>query len=284
MELNTIPLQDNFGLEILDVDLGQIDEETFAAIHRAWQGEPLLLFRRQFITETELVGFSGRFGRLFSVPHYMNARRHREVMYVSNMKTEAGERLGSLSSSELNWHSDQSYQREPATGAIFHAVEVPEHEGRTSWCSMQLAYEALPEETRLEIDGLAGISRYNGYERENISEEEKAAMREKYPPVRHPLVLTHPATGRKTLYLDISITSGIVDMAGERARALLKELGAMMIRPEFVYTHTWRPGDVMMWDNGRTLHRRDAFDSALPRLAKRTTIFLPPDQFPVPPF
>ena len=204
-------------------------------------------------------------------------------MYVSNMQTEAGERLGSLSSSELNWHTDQSYQPRPATGSIFYAVEMPEGEGRTSWCNMQLAYQALPASTQAEIGNLAGISRYNGYERENISDEEKAKLREKYPEVNHPLVLAVPATGGKTLYLDISITSGIVGMPPERSAPMLEELAALMTRPEFVYTHSWRSGDVMLWDNGRTLHRRDPFDGAIPRLAKRTTIFLPPDQFPVPP-
>ena len=282
-ELNTRPLRENFGLEILGVDLEAVDEQTCAAILGAWQAEPLLLFRRQFITEAELVAFSRRFGELFAVPHYMSARRQPEVMYVSNLQTEAGERLGSLSSSELNWHSDQSYQRRPATGAIFQAVEVPENEGRTSWCNMQLAYRALPADLRAELAGLAGISRYNGYERENISEEEKRKLREQYPEVQHPLVLTHPASGEKTLYLDISITSAIAGLPPERGAALLKELAAVMTRPEFVHTHTWRAGDVMMWDNGRTLHRRDAFDPALPRLAKRTTIFLRPEQFPVPP-
>jgi len=283
MKIGTRPLGENLGLEVLDVDLTEVDEETFAAIRDLWRQEPLLLLRRQFITESELAAFSARFGDLFTVPHYANARRHPEVMYVSNLQTGTGERLGSLSNSELNWHSDQSYQVRPATGAIFHAIEMPEDAGATSWCSMQLAFEALPPETQAELEHLEGISRYNGYERENIPEEEKEKIRAQYPEVNHPLVLRVPGTEGKTLYLDISITSGIVGMEPERSQALLRELGAVITRPEFTYTHHWRGGDLMLWDNGRTLHRRDGFDPALPRLAKRTTIHLPPGHFPVPP-
>ena len=190
--------------------------------------------------------------------------------------------MGSLASSELNWHSDQSYQPHPATGSIFYAVEMPPGMGRTSWCNGELAYTMLPADLQAELEGLQGESRYNGYEREQISEEEKQALREKYPPVRHPLVLTHPATGRKSLYLDISITYRIEGLPEARGSALLKELAAVMTRPECVYQHEWRMGDVMLWDNGRTCHRREPIDPDVPRLAKRTTIYLRPDEFAVP--
>lgn len=133
------------------------------------------------------------------------------------MKKEDGGRLGSLSSSELNWHSDQSYRTRPATGSIFYAVEVPEGQGDTSWRNMQAAYESLSAETKREIEGLSCVLRYNGYERENISDEEKQKLREQYPEVRHPLVLTVPTSGRKTLYLDFSITSRIAGIAQERS-------------------------------------------------------------------
>lgn len=281
--LETRPLGRNFGLEILGMDLAKLDRAAYEAILAAWRRDPLLLFRRQSITETELVRFSRRFGKLFAVPHYANARRHPEVMYVSNLKSGDGSRLGSLSNSELNWHSDQSYQERPATGAVFHAIEMPEGQGRTSWCNMQLAWQRLPRKIREEIAGKEGISRFNGYEREDMPAAEKRKLRAQYPEVRHPLVLTLPGTGEQTLYLDISITSRIAGMPRARGRALLQELAARMTRPAFVHTHAWRSGDVMLWDNGRTLHRRDAFDNALPRLAKRTTIFLRPSQFPVPP-
>jgi len=280
--LETHPLQPHFGLEVLGVELASLDDATFAAILRAWQEQPLLLFRRQVLSEADLVALSERFGELFVVPNYLNSRQHPAIMYVSNLLTQSGRRVGSLASSELNWHSDQSYQPRPATGSIFYAVEMPEGQGCTSWCNGELAYAMLPQDLQAELEGLEGESRYNGYEREQISEAEKQAMREKYPPVRHPLVLTHPATGRKTLYLDISITYRIVGLPEARSKALLKELAAVMTRPECVYAHEWRMGDVMLWDNGRTCHRRDPIDPDVPRLAKRTTIYLRPTEFSVP--
>ncbi len=280
--LKTHPLQPHFGLEALAVDLSALDDALYAQILRAWQEQPLLLFRRQVLSEADLVAFSQRFGELFVVPNYLGSRSHPEIMYVSNLLTQTGRRVGSLASSELNWHSDQSYQPRPATGSIFYAVEMPAGQGCTSWCNGERAYELLPADLQAELERLQGESRYNGYERETISEEEKRALREKYPPVRHPLVLTHPATGRKTLYLDISTTTAIVGLPEVRSKALLKELAAVMTRPECVYRHEWRMGDVMLWDNGRTCHRRDPIDPDVPRLAKRTTIFLRPTEFPVP--
>jgi len=280
--LKTRPLQPEFGLEVLDVDLSALDAAQHAAILRAWQEQPLLLFRRQVLSEADLVAFSERFGELFVVPNYLNSRSHPAIMYVSNLLTQTGRRVGSLASSELNWHSDQSYQPRPATGSIFYAVEMPEGQGCTAWCNGEVAYRLLPADLQTELEGMQGESRYNGYERETISDAEKAALREKYQPVRHPLVLTHPATGRKSLYLDISTTYRIEGMPEPRGAALLKELAAVMTRPECVYQHAWRMGDVMLWDNGRTCHRRDPIDPDVPRLAKRTTIFLRPNEFPVP--
>ena len=280
--LKTRPLQPHFGLEVLAADLSALDDALYAQVLRAWQEQPLLLFRRQVLSEADLVAISRRFGELFVVPNYLGSREHPEIMYVSNLLTQTGRRVGSLASSELNWHSDQSYQPRPATGSIFYAVEMPAGQGCTAWCNGERAHALLPADLQAELAGLQGESRYNGYERETISAEEKRALREKYPPVRHPLVLTHPATGRKTLYLDISTTTAIVGLPEARSTALLKELAAVMTRPECVYRHEWRMGDVMLWDNGRTCHRRDPIDPDVPRLAKRTTIYLRPSEFPVP--
>ena len=129
---------------------------------------------------------------------------------------------------------------------------------------------------------MEGLFKYILYEGDIKEEPEVKDIRELTPDATHPMVLTNPATGAKSLYLDITQTFGISGMEPARGEALLKELKAHMSRDEFVYKHSWRVGDVMMWDNSRLQHRRDPYDAALPRLAKRTTIFLPPEQFPVP--
>ena len=283
MNLNTQSLHEQSAIEVQGVDLGALDNDALAAIRSTWQSYPLVLFRKQFLSEKDLVELARSFGVLY-VPDRSNQATPRldGVMYISNLKTEGGERLGGLGSAELDWHTDQSYRERPATGSIFYAVEMPSGVGRIQWCNTQLAYDALPAPLQEQIASLQAYSRYNAYEREKISDEEKHELRNRHPPVSHPLVLTHPASGKKCLYLDISTTYAVDGMDEREARALLQELASVMTRPEFVFTHEWCPGDVMMWDNARLCHRRDSFDERHPRLAKRVSIFLDRDVFPCP--
>ena len=283
MNLNTQSLREQFAIEVQGVDLGALDNDTLVAIRSTWQSHPLVLFRKQFLTEKDLVGLARSFGVLH-VPDRGNRATPRldGVMYISNLKTEDGERLGGLGSAELDWHTDQSYRETPATGSIFYAIEMPPGAGKIQWCNTQLAYDALPAPLQEQITSLQAFSRYNAYERENITDEEKRELRDRHPPVSHPLVLTHPASGQKSLYLDISTTYAVDGMDEWEARSLLEELASVMTRPEFVFTHEWRPGDVMMWDNARLCHRRDSFDGRHPRLAKRVSLFLDRDAFPCP--
>lgn len=281
--LITRPLHERFGVEVHDIRLDALDDATVDAVRRVWQAHPLVLFRRQLMSESDLVRLAGFFGELH-VPQEANRATPRlaGVMYVSNLKTEAGERIGGLGSAELDWHTDQSYRPTPATGSIFHAIEMPPGVGKIQWCNTQLAYEALPAPLQASIASLRAICRYNAYEREKLSDEEKRRLRERHTPVSHPLVLAHPATGEKCLYLDISTAFGIEGMGEGQARPLLAELASVMTRPEFIYTHEWRAGDVMLWDNARLCHRRESFDGRHPRLAKRVSVFLDGAAFPRP--
>jgi len=282
-DLNTLPLHDRFGVQIDGVDLSSLSDETSDAIRDAWQAHALVLIRKQVMSEGDLVTLARRFGPLHVPEQTSTASPRLEgVMYVSNLKTEDGERLGGLGSAELDWHTDQSYRPIPATGSIFYAVEMPAGMGKIQWCNMQLAYDALPAQVQQRIAGLQVLSRYNAYERERISDEEKRRLARRHPPVSHPLVLTHPLSGRKCLYLDISTAFGIEGMEEAPARELLDELAGVMTRPEFVHTHEWYPGDVMLWDNAQLCHRRDSFDGRYPRLAKRVSVFLDGNIFPLP--
>ena len=283
MNLNTESLHEQSAIEVQGVDLGALDNDILVAIRRLWQSHPLVLFRKQSLTEKDLVGLARSFGVLH-VPDRSNQATPRldGVMYISNLKTEEGERLGGLGSAELDWHTDQSYRETPATGSIFYAIEMPPGVGKIQWCNTQLAYDALPARLQEQISSLQAFSRYNAYEREKITDEEKRELRDLHPPVSHPLVLTHPVCGQKCLYLDISTTYAVDGMNEREACSLLEELASIMTRPEFVYTHEWRPGDVMMWDNARLCHRRDSFDERYPRLAKRVSVFLDRDAFPCP--
>jgi taurine dioxygenase len=173
---------------------------------------------------------------------------------------------------------------QPATGAGLYALELPAEGGRTSWVDLRSAHAALPERLKRAVAGRRGIFSYTkrlaGYQGKDqvISEEAKR----KTPPVAHPLVHTHPVTGEKALYLDSTTTVGIEGMDAAAGNALLDEVYEAAIRPEHVYTHTWQVGDVLLWDNGFTMHRREPFDPAARRLMKRTTMLLDPTRHIVP--
>ena len=294
-EMTTKPLSKaNFGLQIDNMHLATLDDAGFKQLERLWQENPLLLLRDQNLTEDEMVVLSRRFGKVdVMVRDDMISKRNPEVIYITNLRHENGERLGGLGSYELDWHTDQIYRQHPPTGSLFMAIEIPDEGPETWWCNTQLAFDALPKDLQQELDSYEARCQYGhdkngGFRRDfkDQSDERTIKMKEverRTPPVDHPIVLTHPVTGKKSLYFDPSKTYGIVGMEEERVPSLLKELIAHTTRDEFVYKHSWRPGDVMLWDNARLWHKRHAFDSSMPRLAKRTTIFLSPEKFPAPP-
>ena len=289
MDLNTRPLTERFGLEVLDVDLAHLDRETFDAVYRLWQRDPLLLFRRQSLTERELVAYSAGFGELeHIVRDDMHAPDHPEIIYITGLKRADGSALGGLGTYEVLWHHDQIYRQRPASGSIFYAVEVPEGAGRTSWCNTALAYAALPDALRARVDGRTatckhGLKPGGSFERDFATDAERVkTLHARTPPATHRMVLENPLTGERSLYLDPNKTFAVEGVAEDDTRAFLDELFEHVLRDEFIYTHAWRNGDVVMWDNARLMHRREAYDEALPRFAKRTTIFLREGDFAVP--
>lgn len=288
MKLKTRPLQDNFGLEVLDADLANLDDATFDAIYKLWQQDPLVLFRRQSLTESELVGYSRRFGDLdLIVRADMHSPLHPEVIYISGLKRPNGTPLGGLGTYELHWHHDQVYRERPASGSIFQASEMPEGDGRTSWCNTALALTAMPPALRAKIEGKRATAKYGykptaSFQRDFADESKIKEIHEKTPAATHDIILTNPATGQQSIFLDPNKTCAIDGMPEDETQALLQEVFNHVLQDDFVYTHDWRNGDVIMWDNARLLHRRDPFNEDLPRLAKRTTIFLRPEDFAVP--
>ena len=154
MELRTRPLKDGFGLEVLDVDLANLDEATFDAIYALWQRDPLLLLRRQSLTEGEHLEFSRGFGDLdIIVRKDMQSPQNPEIIYITSLSRPDGTPLGGLGSYELYWHHDQIYRERPASGSIFYALEVPEDDGRTSFCNTKLGFASLPDNLLKQLDG-----------------------------------------------------------------------------------------------------------------------------------
>lgn len=289
--LETRPLQETFGIEVLNVDLARLDAAAFEAIYRLWQREPLLLFRRQSLTEGELVDYSRGFGDLdLIVRSDMHSPLHPEVIYISALKRPDGTPLGGLGSYELHWHHDQIYRERPASGSIFQASEMPEKDGRTSWCNTALAYDTMPADLKARIEGKRATAKYGlkptaSFQRDFADAKDDRKIEEihsKTPAATHDIVLENPATGQRSIYLDPNKTCAIEGVPEEETQPLLDALFAHILQDRFIYTHSWRNGDVVMWDNARLMHRREPFDEALPRLAKRTTIFLRPQDFAVP--
>jgi len=286
MPLEIRPIGNSFAQEVLGLRLWErLDESTAEELRELWARHPVLLFRRQALSERELADFSALFGPLERVVRTEWASPVvREVGLISNLKDGQGNPIGGLGDGELQWHSDQSYMMNPATGAALYALELPAERGTTSWVNLAAAYAALPGRLEDAIEGRRGVFSYvkrlAGYQ--GVDRVISAEAKRKTPPVLHPLVHTHPLTGSKALYLDSTTTIGVDGTDEPAGSALLDEIYNFATRPEFVYRHEWQVGDLVMWDNGMTMHRREPFDPAARRLMKRTTIFLPRERHIVP--
>jgi len=278
MPLETRLLDNSFALEVMGLRLWERqDEPTIAELRALWARHPVLVFSRQALSENELADFSALFGPLERVVRTEWASPVRpEVGVISNLKDAQAKPIGGLGDGEIQWHSDQSYMLNPATGAMLYALELPPEGGMTSWVDLCAAYAGLPDRLKRAVEGRRAIFDYTkrlaGYQGVDrvISEEAKR----KTPPILHPMVHAHPVTGRKALYLDSTTTVGIEGMDEASGLALLEEIYEFATRPEFMYRHRWQVGDALLWDNGFTMHRREPFDPSARRLMKRTTIFL----------
>jgi alpha-ketoglutarate-dependent taurine dioxygenase len=286
MALESRPLKDSFACEVLGLRLWEpLGEETARQLRDLWARHPVLVFRREALSEQELAQFSAHFGPLERVVRTEWASPAvPEIGLISNLKDGQARPIGGLGDGELQWHSDQSYIMNPATGAVLYAVELPPEGGTTSWVDLSGAYTALADRLKDLVESRRGVFSYvkrlAGYQ--GVDRVISAEAKQKTPPVFHPLVHTHPVTGRRALYLDSTTTIGIEGMDDATGSALLDEIYGIVTRPEFVHRHDWQVGDVVMWDNGMTMHRREPFDPAARRLMKRTTIFLSPERHIVP--
>jgi taurine dioxygenase len=267
------------GAEI-GFDLSQdIDDPTFREIERIFHDNIVVVFRGQQLTNERHIEFSSRFGELevHIVKKYL-LPGFPEILLISNIRDEAGEHIG-LADAGFTWHTDTSYRRRPSRCSLLYAKEVPFRDGEalgdTVFANTIAAYEALPTSTKQRIGGLKAIHRYSARRRVADSPRPKltAAQLAETPDIAHPIVRTHPHTGRKSLYVTAGECAGIEGMPEDEATDLIAELDAHCVRPEFLYRHKWRVGDLLMWDNATSMHLAIC-DYALPqrRLMHRTTV------------
>jgi taurine dioxygenase len=270
-----IQLSPCIGVEVRGVDLRQpVLDGDYRRLREALNKHSLLLFRNQRIDEARHVAFSRQFGTL--VGHVLKQflmSAYPQIYVLSNV-VEGGKSIGNHKEG-WNWHSDLSYKAEPSMGALLYALEVPPEEGDTFFASMHVAYEALDAGTRERIRNLKATHSYANYygkafaDRNPLTEEQKVAT----PDVVHPLVRTHPETGRLSLYVGEDVVKDIVGLPAEDGRQLLAKLNAHAISPSFSYRHKWRVGDLLIWDNRSTMHRATPYDDVkYRRVMHRTTI------------
>ena len=258
---------------------GPIDDATFRELEAAFHDNIVVFFRGQNLSNERHIEFSRRFGELeihivkkYLLPGYP------EILLVSNVKNAAGEHIG-LADAGFTWHSDVSYRRNPSRCSLLYAKEVPHRDGNalgdTVFANCIAAYQALPESMKRRLDGLKAIHRYSSRRRVANSPRPKLtqAQLDETPDIAHPIVRTHPFTGRKAIYVTAGECVGIEGMAEGEALDLIAELDAHCVRPEFCYRHRWQVGDLVMWDNASAMHLAIC-DYALPerRLMHRTTV------------
>jgi taurine dioxygenase len=278
MEL--LALSPVFGFEVRGLDLGRpLAAENARHLRQAWCRGSLLVFRDQAMDEAALVRFSRIFGEL-EMPPASSTRRagdggiatQPEIWVISNV-VENGKPIGALGYGEAEWHTDMSYIDTPPTASVLYGLEVPPAGADTWFASQHAAYEGLPAELKQRIGGRRANhdSSYTSAG-ELRSGAAPPAAADQAPGARHPIVRTHPETGRSALYLGRRRNGWIEGLGLAESEALLDRLWAECVRDEYLYVHKWRRGDLLVWDNRAVVHRRDAFDNAHRRVLLRTQV------------
>ena len=285
MGITVKPLSDTLGAEIGGINIsGDIDDTNMNRIRDAFSEHSVLLFQGQDLTPKQQISFSRRFGPLeFHVSKQYLLPKHPEILVLSNERHTDGSRV-SIADGGTGWHSDLSYMKRPAMASLLYAVETPETPGiaqDTAWASGYLAYDTLPHKLKERVDGLNAIHLFDQDQNPRMPpvdttyrDRHTPALRALTPPQEHPIVRTHPGTGRKTLYVSIRFTIGIAGMEKNEGDELLDALFAHQAARGNDYLHQWRSGDLVIWDNRCTNHRAVGEISEPPNIRRmhRTTL------------
>ena len=270
MAIEIVPLSPALGAEIRGIDLVRpLDAATFAAIQEAWHQHLVIVLRGQRLDEAQQVRFAERFGELSPIHTAHHSDTNKAVMYIGNRKKD-GKIVGALPLGEMQFHSDQCYRERPAMGTMLYSIEIPSKGGNTLFANAYKAYEALPPEVRQRVEGRKAVQVYD-YDG-GVLDRKNMVAPEAGMSFAHPLARTHPATGRKALYVNRLMTHHIEGLPREESDRLLALMFETIERKEFVYEHRWRVGDVLLWDNRCTLHARRDFNPDENRWMRRVTI------------
>jgi taurine dioxygenase len=272
--LDVVPLTQHIGAEIRGIDLHEKpDEETIAAIHQAWLDHLVIIFPGQKLSQEDLVRVTHYFGE--QAQHSRPAKYFPKgyssllpgIMLISNIR-ENGEPIGALPDGEMMFHHDMIHVEVPSKATLLYSVEIPSSGGNTLFASGYAAYDTLDPAIRDRLEGRLAEHHYN------YGSTQKGDSRgtEAFGECVHPVFRTHEETGKKAVYVNRLMTAGIVDMPQEENEPLLNAVFDHAEKPEFVYEHVWRVGDLLLWDNRCSSHARTDFPSTERRLMLRTTV------------
>jgi putative 2-oxoglutarate oxygenase len=243
------------GAEILGVDVRKLDDAGFAQIYRAWLDANVVVVPGQALEIEDFLRYSRRFGVV--VPHPSKSTRHPDYPEITQLGVNKFDAAGKLDMAIYRrgaegWHTDGAYDQEPFKATQLYALAVPSRGGNTLFASMYAAYDGLPQRLKHRLEGRIGVFTYGGRRKATalLNQEDRD-----WKPVFHPIVRTHPETGRKALYFDPGKILRIEGLEPAESDALIDELTERMIQPDGEYHHQWRKGDIVIWDNRCSYHK-----------------------------
>jgi taurine dioxygenase len=267
--IEVIPLSEHLGAEIRGVDLSaEVSPALKDELYAAWLKHLVLIFRGQNLTAEDQRAFTMMFGEI-QPPRSRPGQRdpNNPVMWIANATID-GQR-GELPEGDMQFHADQCYYENPAKGAVLYGIEIPSRGGNTLFASTYAAYDSLPPALRERADRMQILFLYDYEKNANRKAPTNWAGAPRYI---HPAVIVHPETGRRCLLVNRLMADSVVGVPRAESDQLIEELCQHSERPEHIYEHVWRPGDLLLWDNRCTLHARTDFASSERRVLRRMAI------------
>jgi taurine dioxygenase len=263
------------GAEVKGVDIANAGRGEIEAIKHAWYRHDVLVFRNQKLADDDLLSFSRHFGTLDPPPNQGAGRKspsgYPDIYVVSNVLDDKGEPIGALGDGDAAWHTDMSYIAQPPDASMLYSLEIPKVGGDTWFCGMKAALATMPRSLVERIKRLDikhdGTYDSGGYVRKGMTPSNDPRTSVGTP---HPMVIRHPVSGDAALYLGRRLNAYIMGMEVKESERLLDEVWSYV--ESAVYKHRWALGDLVLWDNRTTMHRRDAFDPKSRRVMHRTQI------------